>query len=668
MKILLTNFGTYSKKQFEFQNNAFTLFKGDNGSGKSTIFKAICWVLYDKLKIVRHGEESCEVVLSDEKWIVKRTSKPKTLKLQLDGAIFEGSAAQELIIDKITKMNWEQFSLSTMINSNTRCSLASITPTERFNVIRDLVSSLSQPKIDAEKISEYEKTLKSMSDVTLGETNILRAQLEKFNNPVKVEFDEEIYETHIHNLKILLDKREKWVKILSTGIPKDEAIRKLEQLNNAEKVKEKLQMYKKHLQYARHQEQIKNLKETFEKDKVVYFETLKKEFENLVNYDEKMLKEVASEYEIRKNQKEENNPYWNWDVDKIQEIDVNIGTNKQKCPCCEEFLALQDKKIIVWNKKWDKTKDVAKILPLKKLKYNFDEKASEKWELAVKTRLRKSELSRILENQILSPELIRMKKSFGEKLSPPQGFKECDIQTLEERIEKLTSQLGSYPKESERHLLETIASTKKYPTKEKLESLTEEINNTSQICEEMRNQRDKFKQYQDYKKIKLELKKISQKEEQLRNDSIAIERLKVLQKEAEIMSMQNVIDTLNLYAEEYLAKFFDDTINVSLDVIRKTAKNVKMSLEMNIQYCGQPFNITEFSQGELIKINLAFILAMNKLQDSHYLFLDEVLQNLDKGVLIEIYSCLKLLNKSVFVIDHNSIEGFFDVVETFSKE
>lgn len=670
MKLLLINFGTYEKKQFDFKSNQFTLFKGENGSGKSTIFKAICFALYDKFKTVRHTQETCQVTLQDQNWIIKRTSKPRILKVQIDTLILEGASAQELIINKIMKMTWEQFCLCTMIQESK--SLVSITAGERFSVVRDLVSCLDKPVNDAEKILAYEKSLKEQFTFSSGEMSVLRAQLDKYSDCEEIQFDKDQYNESRERLEILLTKREKWISILSTGIPKDEAQLKLEKLDSVKTIKSKIQKLTNNLQYVRQIDQIKKLKEDFEIGRKDYFERIKNELKELKDYNEANLKEIAMETQIRLSLKDDGNPYWEWSPEEIKKVDlrsVSLKQTRQQCPCCNNFVAIEKGKIIEWETNWNKESNITTdIMALQKLKYPLDLKAPEKWEMAVKTRLRKAELTRILKDEILSSELIRMKKSFGEKISEPQGYKEFyTIEYLEDRIQTLTKELGTCPKESEREMLETIVSTKKYPTKEGLEKITKEISELTKKCDKMRDDMDKYKLYQEYSNLKEKIKIISEKEANIKLEMVAIERIKILQKEAEIMSMQNIIDTINSYAEEYLVKFFDNTITVTLDVIKKTAKNVKMSLEMNILYGGQPYNIHEFSQGELIKINLAFILAMNRLQQSSYLFLDEVLQNLDKGVLLEIYACLKQLNISVYVIDHNSIEGFFDEIIEFQK-
>ena len=702
MKILLKNFGTYVEKEFDLPNNKFVLFKGENGSGKSTIFKAISWVLYSKHKTVRHGAKACEVVLQDSNWIVKRTSKPQTLKLRYKDEEYEGSGAQKLVY-KLIGSNWDQFKLSTMIDSNTRSSLASITPGERFGVIRELVSTLDEPQRDLDRILAYEKSLNSDEDMTKGELGLLKKQLAKAqkeldnaDKPEPVEVDEDERDELEDLLKKDRKKRAAWIDILSSGMTQEAAQERLDQLTLLPALNDKLSNMKTYLQHAKHAESIETTKREFEKGKKLHFKKLKKELADLNKAklhqsEEDVLKVQARELSIRENARDDDNPYWDEAPEAICELLEEkkkeqkgsiLKTTKQKCPHCEKFVAVDDTTVLKWKNAWGKsgdTSDIDQLETLSGLKQCADLDANDKWEKSVQTKMRLRELNRMIDGEILSSELIRMRKSFGEAIKEPSGYKQkYTVDYLEGRLEDLQRELGGIASEEtgEREKLESMLSSKILPTKKKLDKLNARIEETEARLDEFRQfekQLADIKEYSRLKKFVKTTKKAIQKIDtnvaDQENIRVAIQKLKVLQKEAEIMSMQNVVDTINVYSSDYLQRFFDEAINVELTLIKKTQKGVKLSLDIDIEYNGQKYDIGEFSQGELIKINLAFILSMNRLQNSRYLFLDEVLQNLDKNVLLEIYECLKSINEevSVFVIDHNSVEGFFDEVIEFKK-
>ena len=136
--------------------------------------------------------------------------------------------------------------------------------------------------------------------------------------------------------------------------------------------------------------------------------------------------------------------------------------------------------------------------------------------------------------------------------------------------------------------------------------------------------------------------------------------------EAEIISIENVIDTINKNAKVYLDLFFeDDKIDVRCSLLKKVKKNFKFKVNTTIFYKGTEYvSYEELSQGELVKVNLAYILAMNSYFGSNILLLDEFLENLDEEIIINITNKLKEIaqNKLIIVINHNTLEGIYDSI------
>jgi DNA repair exonuclease SbcCD ATPase subunit len=696
MKILLKNFGNYETKEFNLPNNKFVLFKGENGSGKSTVFKAISWVLFNKLKTVKHGADACEVVFQDTGLTVKRVSKPQSLKLQYKNETFEHSVAQEMIY-KIIGLNWDQFCLSTMIDSNIKTSLATITPTERFNVIRELVSTLDEPRKDQEKIEAYYKSL--TSDIHKGELNVLERSLKE--SKIELEKSQDVQDIPLQvdenkedvasTLKELRSKQKLWMNMFSDGLSTESIKARMAEIEKIPILKEKIDVIKECLQYARHMKSVQDNKDSFEKGKKLYFKELNAELKKLQKAtpgeEEEELKAKAKECITRHQEKNSKNPFWDSSPEDIEELKttlqkdldvLKLKATKQKCPVCQEFIALQETQVVKWEKEWNKVKPNkdAKFITNLEFQYALDKQAKDKWETMIKNKMRINEIKRMLKDEILSSELIRLKKSFGEAIPIPKEWKDrYDVEYLEKRLEELTLQFGAIKPEepSER---KKLVSLKDVPTRKKLEKLNNEVDELEKkynTLQEQEIQNHKFHEMAKLKdrveRLQKELSQVTTQIETTEKLKVSVARLKTLQKEAEILSMQNVVDTINIYSDEYLKQFFEENIRVVLSLVKHTAKETKLGLDIDIEFNGHKFDITEFSQGELIKINLSFILAMNRLQGSKYLFLDEVLQNLDRTVLLEIYDCLKKITDhvSIFVIDHNSVEGFFDEIVEFVK-
>jgi DNA repair exonuclease SbcCD ATPase subunit len=80
---VLNNFRCFKELTLEFPENGTVLLWGTSGIGKTTIFKAINFVLYGKeQKIVKHGEKKCKVELHFKDIVVTRTKVPNHLTLK----------------------------------------------------------------------------------------------------------------------------------------------------------------------------------------------------------------------------------------------------------------------------------------------------------------------------------------------------------------------------------------------------------------------------------------------------------------------------------------------------------------------------------------------------------------------------------------------------------
>ena len=178
-----------------------------------------------------------------------------------------------------------------------------------------------------------------------------------------------------------------------------------------------------------------------------------------------------------------------------------------------------------------------------------------------------------------------------------------------------------------------------------------------------------IEKYQHYKKNLKELKTLQNKFKLLeKNNKILRDKLSstmLLQtkiKEAESISITNIIQSINNYAKNYLDLFFtEDLITVSLLSFNE---DKKPKINISIDYKGMNCELKMLSGGEIQRIVLAFNLALSDMFNLPILLLDESTSNLDQELTNTVINGIKsnYNNKLVILIAHQVISGIFDNV------
>ena len=185
MKLTLKNFKCYENRIFEF-SNILTLIQGVSGKGKSTIFNAILFVLYDKIKKPQmYGKTSCQVEFIFENYKITRSKTPNRLVLIIDGENeYIDDAAQNIIDKKFGDI----FEFTSYINQNPTKSFMMISPAEKLKFLQKLVFK----DIDLNDIKDKNKTEITLRKDALNK-NINNLELaskifQDMEKPIQVEF------------------------------------------------------------------------------------------------------------------------------------------------------------------------------------------------------------------------------------------------------------------------------------------------------------------------------------------------------------------------------------------------------------------------------------------------------------------------------------------------
>jgi DNA repair protein SbcC/Rad50 len=249
--------------------------------------------------------------------------------------------------------------------------------------------------------------------------------------------------------------------------------------------------------------------------------------------------------------------------------------------------------------------------------------------------------------------------------------KEYDL--LQERIEGSKEKLAIRIKELEKITqgLENITS----------ESLMEELENSKKqiinlknklnIHEENLGKIEEYKRYIQEKQkrdtLENKLRDLETDEKEAQENLTAAELFKQKILESESIAIHNVINSINLYAENYLELFFpDDPIIVTLSPFKeaKNKKSEKPQINLQIIYKNEECDITSLSGGEMSRLVLAFTLALGEMFNTPALLLDECTASLDQNNTQNVFESIKMnfKNRLVLAVAHQVVEGSYDYV------
>lgn len=158
--------------------------------------------------------------------------------------------------------------------------------------------------------------------------------------------------------------------------------------------------------------------------------------------------------------------------------------------------------------------------------------------------------------------------------------------------------------------------------------------------------------------LKNDLHKVKDQLNTKTDELLATETLKKRYKQAEILSLESIVHTINAGMSKYLNYFFQDNVQVYLSSkLNKTTK-----INTNVILKGKKSTMGDLSGGEYDRVTLASIITINEMLNSRILILDEALNSLHQESNTEILQFLKeqASNKLILIISHNVITGIFD--------
>lgn len=177
MKIRLKNFKCYIDSTYELGQQGITLISGPSGVGKSSILEGVYFALYGEgTRIIHHGKNNCEVILSMKNLHISRKKRPNVL---LVNHKFHDSEGEEIIKKHIHFM----FRKIGYMKQNSFQSFLFMSPQEKLKFIESFT-------IDSEQIihlkSVVDKKIKDICQIDKTFTiqkNTLQTILKKEKDP-----------------------------------------------------------------------------------------------------------------------------------------------------------------------------------------------------------------------------------------------------------------------------------------------------------------------------------------------------------------------------------------------------------------------------------------------------------------------------------------------------
>jgi exonuclease SbcC len=324
MKITLKNFRCHRDIVYELPDIGLSLLSGISGAGKSSLIKAIFYVLYGKIKKpFSFGTTSCSVELVYRDHIVYRSSRPNILTIKNTDQKFQDEVAQSYINQWIG-LTREEFEIAGYIAQKNGSCVLSLSPLEQIQTIQTLSFE------DSECLKERLKGLlkESSKKVTKLDTQLsfAKSELESLEKPNITDFPENL-ESLLENTETLLSSlpqeiEDNNVELESLTLDMAEIknnIENSEKLNADKKeIKKQLKEKKKHREEIR--ESIKPVESSaidYLKNSINYLQTkqeydekLESETQNINNRREEILTKLWSlEKKENKNTKLENYRY-----------------------------------------------------------------------------------------------------------------------------------------------------------------------------------------------------------------------------------------------------------------------------------------------------------------------------------------------------------------------
>ncbi len=306
MKLSLFNFRCFKNFEVEIpEDNGVILLWGTSGIGKTTIFKAINFVLYGKeQKVIKHGEKKCKVTLEYKDLIITRTKGPNHLTLKKGQIDFSDDPAQKeiektfgkdfLLTNYMAQKSTESFFSMSNVDKSTFLHRLSIKDFDVDGIrrkTRELIKQRKEKLIDNTGQQKMAKIMYDNLNCSSAKEPKLKIDLKGKSIDEIIQLDNNRKEKVKRELKEMGDEL-RLLNSISEKV-KMNSVRIEEKNKQLDDITSKLQEYS-YLDNVK----FENLKTTLkEYNKIVLYYTLKQSCKNIKNEYDKMIEDERKKIE-----------------------------------------------------------------------------------------------------------------------------------------------------------------------------------------------------------------------------------------------------------------------------------------------------------------------------------------------------------------------------------
>ncbi len=683
MKLILYNFKCYyGTHEFEIQSEGLTLICGTSGTGKTTLFEAICFVISGSdttKKYLSYGESTCSVTFIDDDIKIVRKIKPNIVQYYDKNIMYDNDDAQA----RITAYFGPCFDYINYVPQHPHKTFLFASSTEKLTILENLLFENTElsPSALRRKCMDALKQIGSEYDMTRGKISMIKSQMSTYTDSFKERIitsttltneteiqqrvlflfnHQRIYNVYIQKITSLdreIQSAEIEISKLSTVKYENERAFKydletLRRHHSAITVLEPIQ-WKNYRQYTI-DECLETIQE-YESDlnSLQKYQTLQKTIDSL-GFDVRQLIEIEKKLNEIESTAEAvyTCPVCATDVAVINQelqpttkdiIIISAADKKSKL----QAIKTQYANILYKQAKHNELKEQISSINIPEESLDVIQSQHQKWKIYAERARKIAKYAPMI---------------CDEELSANDTLHYIKTQTTISESKIRTSILQENIKRARKHLelLKLAASAQNLTNmSEELTMLEQQMSN-HQLRTQMAEERKR------YENLSSQLSELTTLLDCLDKRRLAILSLKEICAQAQMQCIEKTVKEIeyltNIYCDEV---FITNPVTVSISLYKDSKiMGVKPHLDIDIYYKNMKGSYnTLLSGGEQTRLNICFMLALSKYFSSRIFLLDESTAFLDSGLEEHVFNMLKThKTRKIIVIVHNSVQGIFDQV------